>query len=232
MSHDEDSVYFFDLRMVCGGYAYYLSHTIFDTFGPSGREVRSSDTVSAKHFIESAKLFGRKVLEIKSPENYHRWLYLRGWAIVGLGFTRDHMPQWLKKAECIKASTNIFTDVEIVSPSALSHYTNKGRKKHVISRDRAACLVCNADEEDGVNLTMQHVRPFSKGGETTSQNLVTLCESCNQKYGIEEVTELYEKAGIHFGYDPSIIRRVPSANAHNKAIELSDNLMQTRCEIW
>ena len=79
---------------------------------------------------------------------------------------------------------------------------------------------------------MQHVRPFSRGGETTSQNLVTLCESCNQMYGIDEVTELYEKAGLHFGYDPSIIRGTLTANARNKALELSDNLMQTRCEIW
>lgn len=232
MSPDEDSVYFFDLRMVCGGYAYYLTHTIFNTFTTSGREVRSPDTVSAKHFTEAAKLFGRKVLEIKSSENYRRWLYLRGWAIVGLNFTRENMPQWIKKAECIKASTNIFTDVELVSPSALRHYTNEGRKKHVLSRDRAACLVCNANEEDGVKLTMQHVRPFSRGGETTSQNLVTLCESCNQIYGIEEVSELYEKAGLHFGYDPSIIRGMPTANARYKAVELSDNLMQTRCEIW
>jgi hypothetical protein len=218
--------------MVCGGYAYYLTHTIFDAYSTSGRELRSADTVSGKHFAEAAKLFGQKVLVVKTPDKYTRWLYLGGWAIVTVSFARDHMQQWLKKAECIKASTNIFTDVEIVSPSALRHYTSQGRKKHVLSRDKGSCLVCNATEDDGVKLTMQHVRPFSRGGETTAQNLVTLCESCNQIYGIEEVTELYNKAGLHFGYDPSIIKGIPTAKARYKAVELSDNLMQTRCEIW
>jgi len=142
------------------------------------------------------------------------------------------MPQWLKKAECIKAPTNLFTDVEIVSPSALHHYINQRRKRHVLARDKESCLVCSKTEENGVKLTMQHIRPFSRGGETTSQNLVTLCEPCNQNYGIEEVTELYEKADLHFGYDPSIIRGFPTAKARHKAAEFSDNLMQTRCEIW
>ena len=88
--------------MVCGGYAYYLTHTIFNTFTTSGREVRSPDTVSAKHFTEAAKLFGRKVRVIKSLDHYRRWLYLRGWAIVGFSFTRENMPQWLKKENALR----------------------------------------------------------------------------------------------------------------------------------
>lgn len=232
MSLNLDSAYFFDLRMVCGGYAYYVTHTIFNTFTASGREVRDPDPVNVEVFIKAAKLFGQKVCLIEVVKDYNDWLYLRGWALVEKNLAKSYMPQWLKSAECIKAPTNIYTDVEIVSPSALKQYTKQGRKKHVLNRDNRACLACGSTEQDGAKLTMQHVRPFSKGGETTSQNLVTLRETCNRNLGAEEVTELYEKAGLHFIYDPSIIRGHSSIEARYKAAELSNNLMQTRCEIW
>ncbi len=218
--------------MVCGGYAYYVTHTIFNAFTSSGREVRNPDPVNVEVFAKAAKLFGQKIYVIRSVTDYNDWLYLRGWAIVEENLAKSLMPQWLKSAECIKAPTNVYTDIEIVSPSALKHYIKQGRKKHVLDRDNRACLACGSTEQDGAKLTMQHVLPFSKGGETTSQNLVTLCETCNRNFGAEEVTELYKKAGLHFGYDFSIFTVRPPVEARKKAVELSANLMQTRCEIW
>jgi 5-methylcytosine-specific restriction endonuclease McrA len=232
MSRDLHSAYFFDLRMVCGGYAYYVTYTVFNAFTTAGRELRKPDPVNVKVFSESAKLFRQRLSIIQSVEEYNDWLYLRGWAIVELNMAKSNMRQWLKSAECIKAPTHMYTDIEIVSPSALKHHTKQSRKKHVLDRDKQTCLACGSTRDDGVRLTMQHVRPHSKGGETTAQNLVTLCEPCNRKRGTEEITELYKKAGLHFGYDPSIIQGRLSDEIHNQAIELSDNLMQTRCEIW
>jgi len=232
MLPDLRSAYFFDLRMVCGGFAYYVTHTVFIDFRKAGRELRKPDPVNVEVFSESAKLFRQKVFIIQSVEEYNDWLYLRGWAIVEPNMAKRNMRQWLKSAECIKAPTGIYTDVKIVSPSALKHHTKQSRKKHVLGRDKQTCLVCGATEDDGVKLTMQHVLPWSKGGETTAQNLVTLCEPCNTKLGTDEVTDLYIKAELHFGYDPSIIRGPLSRWARSQAMELSDNLMQTRCEIW
>ena len=232
MLPDLQSAYFFDLRMICGGYAYYVTHTFFSHFTTNGREVRKPDQVNVKVFAESARLFSQEISIIQSVKEYNDWLYLRGWAIVEENMAKSNMKQWLKSAECIKAPTGIYTDVEIVSRSALKHYTKRSRKKHVLGRDKETCLACGSTETQGVRLTMHHVLAFTKGGETTAQNLVTLCEGCNEKLGTEEVTKLYAKAGLHFGYDPSIIRGRLSRMAYNKAMELSDNLMQTRCEIW
>ena len=232
MLPDLQSAYFFDLRMICGGYAYYVTHTFFSDFTTNGREVRKPDLVNVKVFAGSARLFSQEISVIQSVEEYDDWLYLRGWAMVEENMAKSNMKQWLKSAECIKAPTGIYTDVEIVSPSALKHHTKKSRKKHVLSRDKETCLACGSTETHAVKLTMHHVVAFTKGGETTARNLVTLCKACNNKLGTEEVTKLYAKAGLHFGYDPSIIRGRLSREAYNEAIELSDNLMQTRCEIW
>jgi hypothetical protein len=140
MLPDLQSAYFFDLRMICGGYAYYVTHTFFSHFTTNGREVRKPDQVNVKVFAESARLFSQEISIIQSVKEYNDWLYLRGWAIVEENMAKSNMKQWLKSAECIKAPTGIYTDVEIVSTSALKHYTKKSRKKHELQWGQAIVI--------------------------------------------------------------------------------------------
>lgn len=48
-------------------------------------------------------------------------------------------------------------------------------------RDRFTCCACGRSPavEPGVILHVDHVKPWSKGGETTMENLQTLCQRCN-----------------------------------------------------
>lgn len=58
-------------------------------------------------------------------------------------------------------------------------------RAEVFARDRYACKHCGA-EGDITNLRADHIKPESKGGETTLANLQTLCVSCNSKKGSRE----------------------------------------------
>lgn len=49
----------------------------------------------------------------------------------------------------------------------------------VLMRDGARCRLCGATPNDGVRLHVDHVRPWSKGGETVLENLQVLCNVCN-----------------------------------------------------
>ncbi len=51
----------------------------------------------------------------------------------------------------------------------------------VLQRDRFSCQQCGASPAKlvGVELHVDHVVPWSKGGETTLNNLQTLCSKCN-----------------------------------------------------
>ena len=97
MLRDLRSAYFFDLRMVCGGFAYYVTHTVFIDFTKAGRELRKSDPVNVKVFSQSAKLFRQKVSIIHSVEEYNDWLYLRGWAIVEPNMAKSNMRVHLRQ---------------------------------------------------------------------------------------------------------------------------------------
>lgn len=52
---------------------------------------------------------------------------------------------------------------------------------HVLQRDRFTCCACGASPALtlGVGLHVDHIVPWSKGGETVLENLQTLCSVCN-----------------------------------------------------
>ena len=52
---------------------------------------------------------------------------------------------------------------------------------HVLQRDRFTCCACGASPANdiSVELHVDHVIPWSKGGETILENLQTLCLNCN-----------------------------------------------------
>jgi len=49
----------------------------------------------------------------------------------------------------------------------------------VLMRDGACCCLCGATPHDGAKLHVDHVVPWSKGGETVIENLQILCNVCN-----------------------------------------------------
>jgi hypothetical protein len=49
----------------------------------------------------------------------------------------------------------------------------------VLMRDGARCRLCGATPHDGIRLHVDHIKPWSKGGETLLENLQILCNICN-----------------------------------------------------
>lgn len=49
----------------------------------------------------------------------------------------------------------------------------------IYARDGHRCVTCGATE----NLSLDHIFPYSLGGEDTKENLQTMCRSCNSRKG-------------------------------------------------
>lgn len=52
-------------------------------------------------------------------------------------------------------------------------------RNEIFLRDKNQCVLCGGT----TNLQIDHILPFSRGGQTTKENLQTLCRSCNLKKG-------------------------------------------------
>jgi hypothetical protein len=82
--------------------------------------------------------------------------------VVEIKYAQRSMQQWLKSKECVSSAIGVFTDIEIVSPSTLKRSYSGRKKESVVTWDGNKCIECGSQEQ----LTMQHIMPFSKGGES------------------------------------------------------------------
>ena len=60
------------------------------------------------------------------------------------------------------------------------HHTLPSRK-NIFIRDRWACQYCGFKSKKPSKLTIDHVTPKSRGGDSSWTNLVTACPGCNMK---------------------------------------------------
>jgi len=79
-------------------------------------------------------------------------------------------------------------------------HRRKITRRAVFARDAWTCQYCGARS----NLTVDHVIPRSKGGDSSWHNIVASCAPCNRRKG----DRLPSQAGMHPRQQP----RVPSAN--------------------
>jgi len=57
------------------------------------------------------------------------------------------------------------------------------KRLSIYSRDGFACVWCGASVEDGARLSLDHLKPKSKGGTNDARNLVTADKRCNDSRG-------------------------------------------------
>lgn len=72
--------------------------------------------------------------------------------------------------------------------SLIKHKTkrepNDRLKVRVLMRDGNRCQICGVKCNDGIHkIHFDHIIPWSKGGETTLDNLRVLCADCNLALG-------------------------------------------------
>lgn len=70
-----------------------------------------------------------------------------------------------------------------------SKWIRREKRLAIYLRDGMACVWCRAAVEEGVQLSLDHLVPFSQGGSNDEANLVTCCKICNSSRGTRTVDE-------------------------------------------
>jgi len=63
------------------------------------------------------------------------------------------------------------------------NWIRREKRLAIYLRDGMACCYCGAAVEDGAKLTLDHLRPYAKGGSNEPANLITACHRCNAARG-------------------------------------------------
>ena len=57
----------------------------------------------------------------------------------------------------------------------------------VLQRDGFRCQYCGRSARDGATLHLDHVVPVAAGGETSEDNMISACDTCNLGKSTREV---------------------------------------------
>lgn len=74
-------------------------------------------------------------------------------------------------------------------------------------RDGLSCVYCGHSVEDGTKLTLDHVKPHSKGGDNSETNLVTACQKCNSSRGNRSLSQFCKSVADYLNEDADDIYR-------------------------
>lgn len=94
------------------------------------------------------------------------------------GGWRSALEAFVKKANEGEASTRPENKVKVATHRTPRNI-NWRLRALVLMRDGARCRLCGANPSSGAILQADHIKPWSKGGETTLENLQILCVPCN-----------------------------------------------------
>ncbi len=81
--------------------------------------------------------------------------------------------------------------IRLLEYRRIPHQTRALSRKNILIRDRNTCQYCER-VLPSAELTLDHVTPRSRGGESNWENLVACCHRCNNRKG----NRLPEEAGM------------------------------------
>jgi 5-methylcytosine-specific restriction endonuclease McrA len=91
-------------------------------------------------------------------------------------------------------------------------------RKNVFRRDNWTCQYCGFRSKNPKTLTIDHVHPRSRGGDSSWTNLITSCESCNHSKSNKSLKESKMKLNYK-PYKPSFCTlRLVGLDKHGKQI--------------
>lgn len=118
-----------------------------------------------------------------------------------------------------------------------SDWIGKSKRLAIYLRDGLACTWCGQGVEHRITLTLDHLQCRCEGGDHDTSNLITSCETCNNRRGKRSVADFADAVGLYLDVDAQLIkdhidftRKRPVDLAG--AVELLDRRGSISAAIW
>ena len=112
----------------------------------------------------------------------------------GVASTEEHAQTHIHSS---RQSIKLPSVIRLLEYRRIPHQTRALSRKNILMRDRYTCQYCLKASPSG-ELTLDHVIPRSRAGETTWENLVACCHQCNNRKG----SRTPEEAGMKLARAP------------------------------
>jgi 5-methylcytosine-specific restriction endonuclease McrA len=97
----------------------------------------------------------------------------------GVASAEEHSPHSVHSSRRVMTLPSV---IRLLEYRRIPHQTRALSRKNILMRDRYTCQYC-LKTLPSAEMTLDHVIPRSRSGETTWENLVACCHHCNNKKG-------------------------------------------------
>ena len=146
------------------------------------------------------------------------WLFrFGGNALIAEAVAREHLAEFVEPIEVVPNGAVGFRRFD---PDAREVRRRRPRPRHrarILQRDGHRCQVCQRQpSNDGdIRLELHHIKPFSTGGLTIDENLITVCNECHESF------DPHYQPGLFWLPDGHASRALErhATDAHNQGLE-------------
>lgn len=121
-----------------------------------------------------------------------------GYAIVEASLARKYLNYLLQPSTSVRTYDKGFLSLMIIPKEKFTRAPNPKLRMKIFDRDNRRCKICGSSptNNEHVELHIHHILPYSKGGLTEEENLITLCHTCHNGLGTREDYSLYDYIGV------------------------------------
>ncbi len=173
------------------------------------REIRKGRKLRTQEDLKSVEYLGQSVLVINSIEDMKYFYIFNGIAHiineVAILFFRD----LIEPREVVYIEGHGYNFVKDVDNYLLNRAPTRRLRMEVLKRDNFKCRICGRNPRDyvDVELNVHHIKPFSEGGLTEKNNLITLCKTCHDglyphfDYSLYSLIDIEKDPYAYYGFE-------------------------------
>jgi|JI9StandDraft_1071089.scaffolds.fasta_scaffold25553_1 hypothetical protein len=143
-------------------------------------EIREPAQINPKAYINLMKDVNWEIAIINNLEEIKYYLLLGGHAILAEELFEKYFRKFFENEPCSFTLFNGFSSIKNIDEATQKNPKAKLRMK-IFNRDNRRCQICGRSPHDYIDLELHihHIFPWSMGGLTIEENLITLCKVCH-----------------------------------------------------
>lgn len=176
----------------------WQSHWIGFTEGKPRLEIRAASLVEPEKMISAFRRIGEPPVIVDSEGEFRVWQLWGGHALIERSIAGDHFPAEIEGGPTASLTTKGYVTASSVEPSILHRAPTRRLRMEVLKRDSMRCMICGQRpcNDVQVELEVHHITPWSTGGLTEMENLITLCTACHDGLKPHGELSLYGHIGV------------------------------------
>lgn len=167
-------------------------------------EVREAGLISSTSTKAHFNLLNIPLSYISLLDQLYAFVAIGGHAVVEKNLAASHWPEILSPKVVVKSPYRGYIDFSSLENKNKQRYARGDLRMLILDRDKYQCRICGASPDDNVHIRLEvhHIRPWSEGGISLPDNLITLCISCHEGAAMIDRNVLYNKIGLRFSNLP------------------------------